>query len=122
MSTPARAGAGPDTRVRPGAAPGAPGGRLARRPGARHQRFQEFDRVLGDGIVPPDLVGGDPGIGKFTLLLQVASNVAGAGRRVLYVSGEESARQVRLRAERLGAVNGDLYVLAETSLDAVPRR
>jgi DNA repair protein RadA/Sms len=81
----------------------------------------EFDRVLGGGIVPGAmvLIGGDPGIGKSTLLLQVAANVAASGRKVLYVSGEESARQVRLRAERLGAPPGDLYVLAETSLDAV---
>lgn len=81
----------------------------------------EFDRVLGGGIVPGSmvLIGGDPGIGKSTLLLQVASHIAATGRKVLYVSGEESARQVRLRAERLGALGGDLYVLGETNLDAV---
>jgi DNA repair protein RadA/Sms len=86
--------------------------------------LQEFDRVLGGGIVPGSLVliGGDPGIGKSTLLAEAAINVAAAGRKVLYVSGEESARQVRLRAERLTAGKAlppDLYVLAETSLDAV---
>ncbi len=83
--------------------------------------LEEFDRVLGGGIVPGSLVlvGGDPGIGKSTLLLQVAANVAAAGMPVLYVSGEESARQVRLRAQRLGALAPELYVLAETSLDAV---
>jgi DNA repair protein RadA/Sms len=81
----------------------------------------EFDRVLGGGIVPGSmvLIGGDPGIGKSTLLLQVAAHVAADGRKVLYVSGEESARQVRLRAERLGTLRGDLYVLGETNLDAV---
>jgi len=79
----------------------------------------ELDRVLGGGIVPGSLVliGGDPGIGKSTLLLQMAANVA-RGSTVLYVSGEESARQVRLRAERLDALSDSLYVLAETSLDA----
>jgi DNA repair protein RadA/Sms len=81
----------------------------------------EFDRVVGGGIVPGSLVliGGDPGIGKSTLLLQVAANVAAAGGLVLYVTGEESSRQVRLRAQRLGAIPPNLYVLAETSLDAV---
>lgn len=80
----------------------------------------EFDRVLGGGIVPGSmvLIGGDPGIGKSTLLLQAAASVASAGRPVLYVSGEESARQVRLRAERLGALTPELLVLAETSVDA----
>src|SRR3972149_6573349 len=79
----------------------------------------EFDRVLGGGAVAGSLalIGGDPGIGKSTLLLQVASLVAGK-RRVLYLSGEESARQVKLRAARLG-VNGDgLFVLTETNLEA----
>jgi DNA repair protein RadA/Sms len=82
----------------------------------------EFDRVLGGGAVAGSLalIGGDPGIGKSTLLLQVASLVAGE-RRVLYLSGEESARQVKLRAGRLG-VNGDgLFVLTETNLDAALR-
>jgi DNA repair protein RadA/Sms len=81
----------------------------------------EFDRVLGEGIVPGSLVliGGDPGVGKSTLLLQVAASVASRGERVLYVTGEESAQQVRLRAQRLGAVAEHLYVLAETNLDAV---
>jgi len=81
----------------------------------------EFNRVLGGGIVPGSLVliGGDPGIGKSTLLLQVASLAAGLnGRSVLYISGEESARQLRLRARRLG-LNGDgLFVLTETNLEA----
>lgn len=80
----------------------------------------EFDRVLGGGAVPGSvvLVGGDPGIGKSTLLLQAAALAAGAGRTVLYVSGEESARQVAMRAARLGLAGERLFLLAETSLDA----
>ena len=64
----------------------------------------ELDRVLGGGLVPASavLVGGDPGIGKSTLLLQAAASLARAGRRVLYISGEESIEQIRLRARRLG--------------------
>lgn len=81
----------------------------------------EFDRVLGGGIVPGSfvLVGGDPGIGKSTILLQLANQVAGAQGTVLYVTGEESARQVRLRADRLGALAPNLYVLAETNLESI---
>jgi DNA repair protein RadA/Sms len=81
----------------------------------------ELDRVLGGGLVPGSLilVGGDPGIGKSTLALQVASRLAEEGRRALYVSGEESAEQVRLRAERLGRVPAGLQVLCETELGAV---
>ncbi|MBE3587539.1 MAG: DNA repair protein RadA [Thermoanaerobacteraceae bacterium] len=81
----------------------------------------ELDRVLGGGVVPASLVllGGDPGIGKSTLLLQVARGVAGSGRRVLYVTGEESLPQVRLRACRLGVESPELYLLAQTNLDLV---
>ncbi len=77
---------------------------------------EEFDRVLGGGVIPGELllVGGDPGIGKSTLLLQTAHRVSRAGASVLYVTGEESPQQVRLRADRLGAGGGNLYVLAET--------
>ena len=66
--------------------------------------IEEFDRVLGGGIVPGSLVliGGDPGIGKSTLLLEVANNLSAAYGKVLYVSGEESERQIKLRGERLG--------------------
>ncbi len=80
----------------------------------------EFDRVLGGGLVPGSvvLVGGDPGVGKSTLLLQVASELVRQGRGVLYVSGEESAGQIRLRAERLGAT-GNLPVLAEADLERI---
>lgn len=82
--------------------------------------ISECDWVLGGGIVPGSLVliGGDPGIGKSTLLLQLAQAIATAGRRVLYVSGEESAAQLKLRAERLATTHSELYVLAETDLDA----
>ena len=80
----------------------------------------EFDRVLGGGIVAGSLVllGGDPGIGKSTLLLQVAALAAGVGGRVLYVAGEESAAQVKMRAARLGVSGERLFVLAETELTA----
>jgi DNA repair protein RadA/Sms len=88
-------------------------------------RFQtgigELDRVLGGGIVRGSLVliGGDPGVGKSTLLLQMAENVSRAGHRVLYVSGEESVAQTRMRAERIGVLSNDLLVAAETSVEMV---
>jgi DNA repair protein RadA/Sms len=83
--------------------------------------FSEFNRVLGGGIVPGSLVliGGDPGIGKSTLLLQVAGMVAQEGGEVLYVSGEESVPQIRLRAERLGLAGDRLYLLPETALENI---
>lgn len=83
--------------------------------------LKEFDRVLGGGIVPGSLflVGGDPGIGKSTLLLQVADLISRLHGKVLYVSGEESEHQTRLRAERLGNLAPDLYLLAETNLAVV---
>ncbi|MCI8742393.1 MAG: DNA repair protein RadA [Lachnospiraceae bacterium] len=83
--------------------------------------YRELDRVLGSGIVAGSLVlvGGDPGIGKSTLLLQVCRNLAGTGHKVLYISGEESLRQIKLRAGRIGEISGELYFLCETSLDAV---
>jgi DNA repair protein RadA/Sms len=81
----------------------------------------EMDRVLGGGVVPGSLilVGGDPGIGKSTLLLQLARRLAAEGRRVLYVSGEESERQVRLRAGRLGEIPASLLLYCETDVEAV---
>ena len=81
----------------------------------------EFDRVLGGGIVPGTLVliGGDPGIGKSTLLLQVADRLSDAGALVLYISGEESERQIKLRGERLGIEAKKVYLLPETNLENV---
>ena len=88
---------------------------------ARPTGIAELDRVLGGGLVPGSvtLVGGEPGIGKSTLLLQVLAAMAAAGHRCLLVSAEESAQQVRLRAERLGAVHPRLWLLAETELPTV---
>ncbi|MFX3674685.1 MAG: DNA repair protein RadA [Paenisporosarcina sp.] len=81
----------------------------------------ELNRVLGGGIVPGSLVliGGDPGIGKSTLLLQVSALLANKGQRVLYMSGEESVRQTKLRAERLGVTSAELYIYSETNLELV---
>ncbi|MFM1954916.1 MAG: hypothetical protein RL118_1107 [Actinomycetota bacterium] len=81
----------------------------------------EFDRVLGGGLVPGAviLLSGEPGVGKSTLLLEVAANAARTGSRVLYVSGEESVGQVRMRAERTGALVDSLYLAAETDLATV---
>ncbi len=83
--------------------------------------IDEFDRVLGGGIVPGSmvLIGGEPGIGKSTLLLQVAHLLARHGGPVLYVSGEESERQIKLRGERLGIQGGALFLLGETSLERI---
>lgn len=79
--------------------------------------FGELNRVLGGGIVAGSLVliGGDPGIGKSTLLLQVSSQLAKHGLNVLYISGEESAKQTKLRADRLNIHTDHLYVLPETT-------
>jgi DNA repair protein RadA/Sms len=81
----------------------------------------EFDRVLGGGLVRGSavLVGGDPGIGKSTLLLQAAAAMARAGRRVVYVSGEEAVAQIRLRAQRLGLGECDVALLSETSAEII---
>lgn len=81
----------------------------------------ELDRVLGGGVTPGGvlLLAGEPGVGKSTLLLELAARWARQGRRTLYVSGEESAGQVRLRAERTGAVHDELYLAAETDLGAL---
>src|SRR5690625_7571037 len=80
--------------------------------------MHEFDRVLGGGIVPGSLVliGGDPGIGKSTLLLQISAHLAAKSLPVLYISGEESPRQTKIRADRLGVSQDLLFVLAETNL------
>ena len=84
----------------------------------------ELDRVLGGGVVDGSmiLVGGDPGIGKSTLLTQVCANMARSGECVLYVSGEESARQIKLRATRLGADGAGFYVLSENDMTIVEKR
>lgn len=81
----------------------------------------ELDRVLGGGIVPGSLtlVGGDPGIGKSTLLLQVCRHMAADGRKILYISGEESLRQIKLRANRIGEFSDNLRLLCETNLETV---
>ena len=81
----------------------------------------ELDRVLGGGIVPGSLVlvGGDPGIGKSTLLLQVCQRLAENKKKVLYISGEESLKQIKLRANRMGDFSENLYLLCETNLDLI---
>lgn len=83
--------------------------------------MSEFDRVLGGGIVKGSLLllGGDPGIGKSTILLQVCRNLTEAGHKVLYVSGEESMQQIKMRAERLGTFQHDMYLHCETDLDVI---
>ncbi len=92
---------------------------------AREERIttgiKELDRVLGGGIVPGSviLVGGDPGIGKSTLLLQVCRNLAASGRKLLYVSGEESLQQIKIRADRIGEFGDSLSLLCETNLDFI---
>ncbi|MFM8551820.1 MAG: DNA repair protein RadA, partial [Nitrospiraceae bacterium] len=81
----------------------------------------ELDRVLGGGVIPGSviLIGGDPGIGKTTLLLQALPKLAMAGEKVLYVSGEESPRQIKMRAQRLEVADPSLFILAETSLESI---
>lgn len=86
-----------------------------------HTGIGELNRVLGGGLVPGSLilVGGDPGIGKSTLLLQTSYELAKSGLRVLYISGEESVKQTKMRAERLGALSADLFVLCESSVERI---
>jgi DNA repair protein RadA/Sms len=83
--------------------------------------WDELNRVLGGGIVPGSLVlvGGEPGVGKSTLLMHAAAQVAQRGERVLYVSGEESAQQIRMRAQRLGCLEAGIFLLAENDLDVI---
>ncbi len=98
---------------------------LAEIPPAGEERFSsgitELDRVLGGGIVPGSLIllGGDPGIGKSTLLLQMTGRVGYTGKKVLYATGEESAHQVKMRASRLGLSKESVYLLAETDIDVI---
>lgn len=86
-----------------------------------HTSMDELDRVLGGGIVPGSLilVGGDPGIGKSTLLLQVCRELAKKGQKVLYISGEESLRQIKLRAQRMGEFTDRVLLFCETSLEII---
>ncbi|HBA62390.1 MAG TPA: DNA repair protein RadA, partial [Lachnospiraceae bacterium] len=85
-----------------------------------HTGLQELDRVLGGGLVQGSLilVGGDPGIGKSTLLLQVCRNLSGE-HTVLYISGEESLKQIKMRADRIGSFGSTLSLLCETNLDTI---
>ncbi|HET7069196.1 MAG TPA: ATPase domain-containing protein, partial [Nocardioides sp.] len=87
----------------------------------RSSGVPELDRVLGGGLVPGAaiLLAGEPGVGKSTLLLEVAAQTSRYQRRTLYVTGEESASQVRLRADRTGGVHNELYLAAETDLGAI---
>ena len=112
-----RAAFTPSNAIEPVALPDVPADSGVRIPLA----IGEMARVLGGGIVPGGgvLISGDPGIGKSTLLIQMAAAVAASGRKVLYVSGEESAHQVKQRAERLGMVSPDLYLLADVNLNNV---
>lgn len=125
-----------EEKVRPSSLPGMGGGKPSASRAAKpvklreiesggEERFtthtEELDRVLGGGIVKGSLVlvGGDPGIGKSTLLLQVCRHLAEDGREILYISGEESLQQIRLRAERLGSFSDSLSLLCETNLDTI---
>ncbi len=84
-------------------------------------KFEEFDRVLGGGIVKGSLVllSGDPGIGKSTILLQICQNLGSKGQKILYVSGEESANQIKLRAVRIGVTTNNLFILSQTDLATI---
>ncbi|MGH3909490.1 MAG: AAA family ATPase, partial [Pseudonocardiaceae bacterium] len=120
----AAAGTRPVTRVA-AAAPSAPARPISQvdlqSARATATGVSELDRVLGGGLVPGAVVllAGEPGVGKSTLLLEVAHRCALGGRRPLYVTGEESAGQVRLRAERTGALHDELFLAAESDLGAV---
>jgi DNA repair protein RadA/Sms len=116
--------AAPQSRVQAGpvTAPARPIGQVPIEDShARASGVPELDRVLGGGLVPGAaiLLAGEPGVGKSTLLLEVAAKTAAQGDRVLYVTGEESAAQVRMRADRTGGIHDELYLAAETDLGAV---
>ena len=91
--------------------------------GVEHPRIamgdSELDRVLGGGLVPGSLIlfGGEPGIGKSTLLLQIAVNMS--NRKILYVSGEESDQQIKMRSERIGVTNQNCFILTETNVQSI---
>ena len=130
MAAPKAASSGA-ARRKAGVASLGSGGRIAETPrirdvvGSENQRIStglnEFDFVLGGGVVPGSmvLVGGEPGIGKSTILLQMAAQLEGAGVRTLYCSGEESPLQVKLRADRLGGNAGDVELFGETLLETI---
>src|SRR5205085_1886950 len=84
-------------------------------------QLSELDNVLGGGLVPGSVVllGGEPGVGKSTLLLQAAEQYAKTGKKILYASGEESASQIALRSSRLGVQSTNLWVVAETALETI---
>ncbi len=110
------------TAAGPVSSPAVPIGRVpVEESRSRTSGIPELDRVLGGGVVPGAavLLAGEPGVGKSTLLLEVASRTAHSGLRVLYVTGEESASQVRLRADRTSAVHEELFLAAETDLGAI---
>ncbi len=110
------------TKASPVSAPAVPIGQVSvESTASRTSGVPELDRVLGGGVVPGAavLLAGEPGVGKSTLLLEVASQTAQSGARVLYVTGEESASQVRMRADRTAAVHDELFLAAETDLGAV---
>ncbi|MCW2757472.1 MAG: repair protein RadA, partial [Nocardioidaceae bacterium] len=114
----------PKSRVQAGpvTAPAVPIGQVAAEDShARSSGVPELDRVLGGGLVPGAaiLLAGEPGVGKSTLLLEVAAQTARTRQRTLYITGEESASQVRLRADRTGGVHDELFLAAETDLGAV---
>ena len=98
--------------------------KIERKDEARYDtHINELNRVLGGGVVPGSLVlvGGDPGIGKSTLLLQVSGEISKHGKRVLYISGEESVKQTKLRADRLDITSDELYVMAETDVEHIEK-
>src|SRR5687768_5206965 len=118
------AGAAPTgrTQAAPVTRPAVPIGQVSAEHALHHSSgVPELDRVLGGGLVPGAaiLLAGEPGVGKSTLLLEVASQTARVNRRTLYITGEESASQVRLRADRTGGVHDELFLAAETDLGAV---
>ena len=126
QATAAQAAPAKANKQRPGT--GAQAMRLSEIPEESAERagtgIAELDRVLGGGVVEGSLtlVGGDPGVGKSTLLLQASEHLAAGGARVLYVSGEESARQIKMRARRLGAASDNLFILSENAMDSAERR
>src|SRR5262245_4591629 len=112
-------------RAAPGALPASPAVPITELAGQaeahRPSGVGELDRVLGGGLVAGAVVllAGEPGVGKSTLLIEVAARLARTGAKVLYVTGEESAAQVRLRADRVGALEPTLFLAAETDLGAI---